>query len=398
MLKVWTLALAIATFALAIFGTFVVRSGVLTSVHSFAQSPIGPYFFGFLGVVLIGATALLLHRLPRLRAEGGFDAVLSRETGFLLNNLLLVGLAAAVFWGTVFPLLSEAVRGTKVAVGPPFYQQVTGPLLVALLLLMGAGPLLAWRYTSRTSLVRSLAWPTAVALAVGVALYAFGVERGLALVAAAACAFVVGAVALEYYRGVRARQRSGQAVLPALATLVARNRRRYGGYLVHLAMVLIAVGVLGSAHQVERLVTLGPGESARVGAYTLTYDRLYGYRQPGFEATFARLELLGPSGGRLATLEPDRRVYRNWEQQPVSGIAIETTFPWLDDVYVVLVDADAASRATFHVFVNPLVLCIWLGGWLFLLGTLVAAWPEARPLAAGVRAAPRPREAVASEV
>ena len=312
MLKVWTLALAIATFALAIFGTFVVRSGVLTSVHSFAQSTIGPYFFGFLGVVLIGSTALLLYRLPRLQAEGAFDAVLSRETGFLLNNLLLVGIAAAVFWGTVFPLLSEAVRGTKVAVGPPFYQQVNGPLLVALLVLMGVGPLLAWRYTSRASLVRNLAWPTGVAATVGIALYACGVERGLALLAAVACAFVVGAVALEYYRGVRARQRGGQAALPALATLVARNRRRYGGYLVHLAMVLIAVGVLGSSHQVERLVTLGPGESARVGEYTLTYDGLYDAREPDAEGVFARLGLRGPGGARLATLEPDRRVYRNW--------------------------------------------------------------------------------------
>ena len=258
-------------------------------------------------------------------------------------------------------------------------------------------------------LAESLRSRAAVALAVGAALFALGVERGLALVAAIASALVVGSVAVEYYRGVRARQRGGQALLPALATLVARNRRRYGGYLVHLAMVLIAVGVLGSGHQVERLVTLGPGESASVGPYTLTYGGLYAYRQPGMEAAFARLELDGPPGQRLATLEPDRRVFRNWEQQPVSGIAIETTWPWLDDVYVVLVEADAirrnaategsdaANRATFHVFVNPLVLCIWLGGWLFLLGTLVAAWPEARPRPVGVRAAPPAREVVVSE-
>jgi cytochrome c-type biogenesis protein CcmF len=397
MLKVWTLALAIATFALAIFGTFIVRSGVLTSVHSFAQSTIGPYFFGFLGLVLIGSTALLLYRLPRLRAEGTFDAVLSRETGFLLNNLLLVGIAAATFWGTVFPLVSEAVRGTKVAVGAPFYQQVNGPLLVALLLLMGAGPLLAWRYTSRRSLLRNLAGPAAVAAAIGVALFALGVERGLALVGAAACAFVVGAVALEYYRGVRARQRGGQAPLAALTTLVARNRRRYGGYVVHLAMVLVAVGVLGSGHQVERTVTLAPGEAAQVGGYTLRHAGLAGLREDDHEGMLARLTLDGPGGQRLATLSPDRRVYRNWEQQPISGIAIETTWPWLDDVYVVLLEADAANHATLHIFVNPLVICIWLGGWLFLMGTLIAAWPEARPLAVGVPAAPPRREVVASE-
>jgi cytochrome c-type biogenesis protein CcmF len=395
MLKVWTLALAIITFALAIFGTFVVRSGVLTSVHSFAQSTIGPYFFGFLGLVLIGATALLLYRVPHLRAEGSFDALLSRESAFLLNNLLLVGLAATVFWGTVFPLVSEAVRGTKVAVGPPFYQQVNGPLLIALLLLMGAGPLLAWRYTSRRGLVRGLAGPTAVGALVGLALLVLGVEQGLAAVAAGACAFVVAAVAVEYWRGVQARQRGGQAPLGALATLVARNRRRYGGYVVHLAMVLIAVGALGSAHQVERTVSLAPGEAATVGRYTLRHESLSGYQQPGVQAAFARLQLDGPSGERIAVLEPDRRAYRNWESQPVSGIAIHTTWPWLDDVYVVLVQTEAGNRATYHIFVNPLVLCIWAGGWLFLLGTLVAAWPEARPQPATVRAAP-PREAVTS--
>jgi cytochrome c-type biogenesis protein CcmF len=395
MLKVWSLALAVVTFALAVFGTFVVRSGVLTSVHSFAQSTIGPYFFGFLGLVLIGSTALLLYRLPQLRAEGTFDALLSRERSFLLNNLLLIGLAATVFWGTVFPLVSEAVRGTKVAVGPPFYQQVNGPLLVALLLLMGAGPLLAWRYTSQRNLLRGLAAPAAVAALVGGALLLLGVEQGLAAVGAGACAFVVVAVAVEYWRGIRARQRGGQGALGALATLVARNRRRYGGYVVHLAMVLIAIGALGIGHQIERTISLAPGESAPIGRYTLRYGGLSGYQEPGVQAAFARLELDGPAGERIAALEPDRRAYRNWESQPVSGIAIHTTWPWLDDVYVVLVQTDTDDRATFHVFVNPLVFSLWAGGWLFLLGTLIAAWPDARPLAAGVPTAP-PREAVAS--
>jgi cytochrome c-type biogenesis protein CcmF len=155
--------------------------------------------------------------------------------------------------------------------------------------------------------------------------------------------------------------------------------------------------VLGSGHQVERTVTLAPGESAQVGSYTLAYDNMYGYRQPGADAAFARLALSGPDGRRLGVLEPDRRVYRNWEQQPVSGIAIETTLPWLDDVYVVLIEADAANHATFHVFVNPLMIFVWLGGWLVLVGTLVAAWPEARPLVRAPRAAPEAREAVASE-
>jgi cytochrome c-type biogenesis protein CcmF len=396
-LKTWTLALAVATFALAIFGTFVVRSGVLTSVHSFAQSTIGPYFFGFLGVVLVAATALIVCRLPTLRAEGEVDTLLSREAGLLVNNLLLVALAAAVFWGTVFPLLSEAVRGTKVAVGPPFYQQVAGPLLVVLLLLMAVGPLLAWRFTSPPALWRTLRLPLGVAAAVGLALWVGGVERGLAALAAAACALVVAAVAAEYVRGVRARQHGGRTPFSALAALVHQNRRRYGGYLVHLAMVVIAVGVLGSGHQVDRVVSLAPGGTTEVGGYTLRYDGLYGYQQPGMEAVLGRLALRGPNGDALGTLEPDRRVFANWERQPVSGIAIQTTWPWLDDVYVVLVDASPDNQATFHVFVNPLVLCIWLGGWLFVLGTLIAAWPAAGPRAAVAPARYPAREVVASE-
>jgi cytochrome c-type biogenesis protein CcmF len=205
----------------------------------------------------------------------------------------------------------------------------------------------------------------------------------------------VVAVAVEYWRGIRARQRGGQGALGALATLVARNRRRYGGYVVHLAMVLIAIGALGIGHQIERTISLAPGESAAIGRYTLRYGGLSGYQEPGVQAAFARLELDGPAGERIAALEPDRRAYRNWESQPVSGIAIHTTWPWLDDVYVVLVQTETDDRATFHVFVNPLVFSLWAGGWLFLLGTLIAAWPDGRPLAAGVPTAP-PREAVAS--
>ncbi|MBI4496714.1 MAG: heme lyase CcmF/NrfE family subunit [Chloroflexi bacterium] len=397
MLKVWNLTLIIATFALAIFGTFVVRSGVLSSVHSFAQSAIGPYFFGFLGVTLIGTLGLFVARLPQLRGEGQFESLASREVSFLFNNFLLVGVTLATFWGTVFPLISELVRGTKVTVGPPFYQQVNGPLLLALIALMGIGPLLAWRRTSQRSMWRNFRLPLALAGVALVTLLAGGMApQALAALAFAVCAFVFGTIGLEYYRGVRARHRSGQSVPTALMHLVARNRRRYGGYIVHVAVLFMAVGVIGSSFfQQERVVTLGVGETAQVGRYAFTYQGLGEASRPGLSIVSAPVVL--SSGDRsLGTLDPQRRTHRNWEQQPISGIAITTTLPWLDDVYVLVTGWDEAGRATFRIFVNPMVALLWIGAAVFLAGTVVVLWPEASPRRAPVVRPARP--AVASEV
>lgn len=398
MLKLWNLALVITTFALAIFGTFVVRSGVISSVHSFALSAVGPYFFGFLGIVLIGSLGLFLYRLPQLRSEGEFDALASREAGFLVNNLLLSALVAATFWGTIFPLLSEAFRGMKMAVGPPFYQQVTGPLLLGLLVLMGIGPLLAWRQTSASSLGRHLRWPLAAWVAAGLVSIALGVREGLAIVAFGACAFVVGTIVVEYSRGVGARRRStNEGWTSALLGLVARDQRRYGGYLVHLAMVLIAVGVIGSQFfKSEGAATLQQGESLTVGRYTLTHLGLLELRQPGVQTVLARMDVREGSRS-LAQVAPERRIHAGWETQPTTGVAISTTWPWAEDLYVLLTGWEDGA-ASLRVLVNPFVIFIWVGGAAFLLGTLVAGWPiaVARPTPAVVPVA-RPREVVASE-
>jgi cytochrome c-type biogenesis protein CcmF len=377
MMKVWNVSLALAGFCLAVFGTFVVRSGVLSSVHAFAQSPLGPFFFGFLGLVLIGALALVLARLPALRADGELDSLLSREAAILLNNLLLIGAAAATLWGTVFPLLSEAARGVKIAVGPQFYEQVNGPIFLGLLLLLGLGPPLGWRRTSRRSLGRIFGWPLVASLLVGVGLWlALGAERAPAALALAASALVAGTVVAELARGVAVRVGHGQAWLPALATLVGRDRRRYGGYLVHLAVALLAVGAVASQHfQVERALTLRRGEAAQVGAYQIASDGLQLDRGPGYRAVYAQLRLIGPGGS--ATLRPERRAYEGWERQPVSRLAIKTSWPRLDDVYVVLEGWEADGAAMLRVFVNPLVSLVWLGGGLMLLGAALAAWPAA---------------------
>ena len=375
LLKVWNLALAIGAFALAIFGTFVVRSGVISSVHSFALSAIGPYFFGFLALVLIGGGGLLLYRLPALRAEGRFDALLSREVGFLANNWLLLAVLAATFWGTIFPLLSEALHGANVAIGPQFYKQVNGPVFIGLLVLMGVGPLLAWRRTSRSSLAHNFRWPTLAGVGVAGALLALlGISRVGAALAFGACAFVVGAILLEFARGVGVRRRSGIGWVAALHGLIAANRRRYGGYIVHLGIVVFALGVIGSSFFQQVLdAHLKPGESRAIGRYQLTYQGLSSYRQPGFEATVATLDV---GGAAPIQLRAERRVYANWEQQPTTGVAIGSTWPWLDDVYVLLTSWDDSRTADFRIFLNPLVSLIWAGGVLLLVGTLVAAWPS----------------------
>lgn len=397
MLKTWNMVLIIATFALAIMGTFIVRSGVLVSVHSFAESAIGPLFLIFLALILLFSLVLLFYRLPKLQGEQEFDALLSKESSFLLNNLLLVGVAFAVLWGTLFPLISEAVRGVKITVGPPFYNQVNGPILGVLVMLMGIGPLLAWRRVSRQSLVRNFRGPLGAGLVIMVVLAVLGMRDWVGLLGSAASVFTLGTIMLEYLRGVRARHRnSGESYPKALVTLVARYRRRYGGYIVHLGMVLLALGVMGSVvYQRQAEAVLAPGESLSIGRYDLTYQGLRNYLLPGIQVSSASLAVVS-DGRSLGTVQPEKRFHRNWENQPVSKLVIETIMPWMEDLYIVFIGPNDDGTATFRVFVNPLVSLVWVGGIVFFLGSIVAMWPEAEPRRLPVT---RPTEgAVAREV
>jgi len=396
MLKVWNLSLVIATFALAIFGTFVVRSGVLSSVHAFATSAIGPYFFVFLGLVVLLCIGLVFYRLPRLKTEGSFDSMLSRESSFLVNNLLIVGITAATFWGSIFPLVSEVMRGTKVTVGPPYYNQVTGPLLLALLVLMGIGPLLAWRKSELGTFLRNARGSIILGTLTGLVLFAVGVRRPLAVLSFSATAFVLGTIWLEYYRGVQVRARNtGENYPVALVGLVSRGRRRYGGYLVHLALLLMAVGVTSSHfYQQESARTLRKGESLSVAGYTLTNNGLFSYETAEYVGTYADTRILR-DGREIGRVYPEKRTYQNWESQPVTGVGISTTVPRLDDVYVLLTDINEQGVPTLRVFVNPLVSCIWLGGALMLIGTVLAGWPAAKRRESTVRV--RVRETVRGE-
>ena len=372
MLKTWNITLCLLCYVLAIFGTFVVRSGVLTSVHSFAQSLIGPYFFAWFGVLLTIAVLLIIYRAPLLSSSRRFESVGSLESGFLLNNLLLASLAATTFWGTIFPLVSELLTGRQVAVGAPYYGQVNAPLLVALLVLAGVGPLLAWRRTAARAFFRRVAPALLAGLAVSIAFLAAGTAPALLLVAVGACAFTAAAVAGELAAPLR------RGLRPAWRRVVS-DRRRWGGYLVHLGVVLVAVGAVGtSGFQTERALTLGIGESARVGDYDITYRGLDTFVRGGVTYFEADLGLSGDGGDRQ--LVAGRRVHRGWESQPVSDVGISTSFPQLSDLYVVLSGwGDGFEQVSLRVLVNPAIGWMWIGGVVFFGGVLVVFWPGAAP-------------------
>ncbi len=376
MLKVWNLGLVILSFALSIFGTFEVRSGIISSVHSFAYSAIGGYFLAFLAIIIVFSTGLFIFRMPKLRPEQEFDSALSREGSFLLNNFLLLGVTFATLWGTLFPLISQAFRHETLTVGPPFYEQVNGPILLVLILAMGIGPLLAWRRTSTRALWRNLSLPALVAALCAAVLPLVGVRDVGANVAFAVCAFTAGAILYEVWRGVRVRHKHGEAYPMALFMLVNRYRQRYGGYIVHLGFVLLAVGVIGSNFfQSQKDAVLKSGQSVSVSGYQLIYFGNVDEKYPGVETITAQLQVW--RGGQLQQyIYPARQFYPNFDNQPASQISI-TTYN-LTDLYVFLANWDGLSQATIRVFVNPLVTLVWLGGILMLFGGVLCWWPERR--------------------
>ena len=377
MLKVWNMALVVAGYLLAVFATFTVRSGLIASVHSFATSPIGGWFLGYLIIVVAVAIGFLIYRLPRLQSEHAIESVVSRESGFLLNNLLFTAIAFATFWGTVFPLVTELFRSTKLTVGPPFYNQVNGPLLLALLILMGIGPLLAWRRSSGRSLLRNLLWPGVAAL-VSLPIFYILVDNLLAAVSFAAVVLALGTTVLEYSRGARIRHKNTGEVYPkALAMLVRKNSRRYGGYLVHIAVLIIAVGVIGSNFfQVERQFTMRPGDTGQIGDYTITYNGLDNRRTDEGQIVAAKLDI-AKNGEPRSSIESLRFFYTNFESQPTARMGIDTI--GLDDIYVVLDQWETDQTASLRVYINPLVSWIWIGAVVYILSMVTLLWPAPQP-------------------
>jgi cytochrome c-type biogenesis protein CcmF len=379
MLKVWNMLLVILAFSLSLFGTFLTRSGVVNSIHSFTQSSIGPWFLAFIAIVVAASLVVLFSRLPLLRSPTRLESPISREAAFLYNNLLLLALCLTILWGVVYPLISELVRGESVVLGRPYFDFFLRIFGLPLLLLMGIGPLVAWRRASLRSLVTTFRWPTTVALVSGVGLLFLGAGSSIpGLVTYTFCAFVVATIVIEFARGTRARRALAGGSWPgAFTSLIARNRRRYGGYVVHAAVVLLALGVAGSsAFGSVAEAKLRPGQAMRIGDYTLRYRTLDQHQVSNATEIRAKLDV-SRSGRDLGTLQAGKNAY-TVEQQVSNEVGIRSDPLTGEDLFVIADQIDPNGTVYFRVFVKPLVNLIWLAGLVFVLGAVIALWPDAR--------------------
>ena len=378
MLKIWNVLLVVGAFALALFGTFLTRSGILSSIHSFTEGSIGPWFLAFIGLVIAGSTVLIVSRLPLLRSKTRLESPVSREATFLYNNLLLVAFCLTILWGVLYPILTEALRGEPVTVGAPYYNFFLKAFGLPLLALMAIGPLIAWRRASLRGLGRTFAWPLGVAVVTGVVLLVLGAGSSIpGLVGYTFCAFVLASIVLEFTRGTRARHALAGGSWPAaFAELVGRNRRRYGGYVVHASIVLLAIGVIGSsAYDTTKEQRLRQGETMAVGDYRLTYRGATSER--GANAVEVRAVVdVERNGKSLGTLRPGKNNYFA-EQQVSNEAAIRSDKVSGEDLF--LIAEQITPNAVFlKVLVKPLVNLIWIAGFVFVGGALIALWPDAR--------------------
>jgi cytochrome c-type biogenesis protein CcmF len=394
MLKVWNMSLVVLTFLLTVFATFLTRSGLIESVHSFAQElTIAYIFLAFMGSVLAGSAVLILYRLPSLRSENRIESFLSRESAFLFNNLILLGAAFAVLWGTIFPLVAEGVTGQKISVGPPFFEKVNFPIGLALLALAGIGPVIAWRRATRRNLQRNFAAPLIFGAAVAAVLAALGARHPLALATWGLGAFVLFIIVTEFWKGTKARARiEGEGIPLALYHLVTRNRRRWGGYIVHAGTVMIFMGFAGAAYNVDVRKHMLPGDTVEVPspfghAYTLTYEGLsvsVGRGQRNLQWQAIALVSVAKDWRPVGSLTSEKRQYVTSEQL-MTEVGIRPT-P-LEDLYIILSAVDDLNAAVnndpeaqgvdLQVLVKPLVNWIWYGGLILALGSLIGLWPSA---------------------
>jgi len=375
MMKVWNMVLISATFFLCIFGTFLTRSGVVSSVHAFAQSSIGTYFVTFLAIGLAGTIYLILDRLPYLKSEARLESVVSRESSFMFNNLILLASCFAVLWGTLFPVISEAVTGEKISVDAPFFNRINVPIAFGLMLLTGIGPLIAWRRSSMESLRRAFFWPSISGVALMAVLAFFGVyEHPYALVSFGLCMFVTTTIFSEFWKGASAiRAKSGTGLLAAAVELTHRNTRRYGGYLVHMGIVFMFIGYTGAAFNKDVTKEVAPGQSFDIGRYTIRAAEVQQTENDNYasQKLIAEVSLGGKS---LGTLEPEHRFYKS-SQQPTSEVAIRRRLN--EDLYINFAGPSTDNtKAVVQAYVFPLVSWIWIGFWVLAMGTLVCLIPS----------------------
>jgi cytochrome c-type biogenesis protein CcmF len=382
MLKTWNLVLIGLTYSLCLFGTMLTRSGLVRSVHAFAQTEIfGILFLGYVLLTVAVFFGVLLWRRPQLRSRNRLESVISRESGFILNNWLFMALLGIVFWGTLFPKVSDWLTGEEILIGPQWFNALTVFVALPLLLLTGIGPLVAWRRATPANLRRQFAMPVAIGVvaALGLAALFRGRIGWFPLLTWSMAALVTATIVQEYARALRVRMRRGEGPFTALGVLFRKNARRYGGYVVHLGVVFIFVGIAGAAFNEERLENLSPGDAVAMDGYRLEYRTARPLPHPHYGGAEARIALF--RGDRpLGTMTPEKRMY--WlQQQPASIPAVYSTLA--EDLYVILTAVEPDGSATLKIYRNPLVNWIWVGGWTFVLGTVLIMWPHPAPRRTG---------------
>lgn len=371
MMKVWNMVLVSATFFLCIFGTFLTRSGVVSSVHAFAQSPIGKYFVAFLAVGIAATVYLILDRLDYLKTQSHLESVVSRESAFLFNNLILLASCFAVLWGTLFPVISEAVTGEKISVDAPFFNRVNVPIGLFLMFLTGVGPLIAWRRSSVDSLRRNFQYPALAGLAAVVILVIMGVRHFYALVSFALCVFVAWTILSEFLKGASAiGQKTGQNLVAAMAELTHRNTRRYGGYIVHMGIVFMFIGFTGAAFNLDTTREVKVGEVFPLGRYEMKVSDIQEGDNENYTWAKAVIDIT-KGGERVGTLTPEKRFFKA-SRQPTSEVSIRRRLN--EDIYLNFAGMND-NRPVIQAYVFPLVSWIWVGFWVVFLGTGVCLIP-----------------------
>ena len=382
MLRLWNMILIMLTFILTIFGTFLTRSGVMSSVHSFTQSPLGPFFLSFVILLLCICAFLIIQNLSNLKSVKRIESLTSRESGFLFNNVVFVTLCFAVFWGTIFPVISEAVQGTKITVGAPFFNQVTIPIGLFLLFLTGVGPLLAWRKTSKQNLKNNFSLPIILSVLSSVIFILFGL-RGYVVISLMLSVFVIVSIFMEFKRGVASRVRQfNENVLSAFLTIIKKNRSRYGGYFVHIGIVVMFIGFTGQAFNLKKEFGLSVGEQNHLGDVNLKLVKLWSEERPNHFSWIAELLVSSSDGNIITALRPEKRIYFHLDpnpdrRQPHSELDIYSTFN--RDIYSVFSSVDTENNiAFFQIMINPLVRLVWYGAYILVFGTIIALWPSDR--------------------
>ncbi len=380
MMKVWNMSLILLTFVMTIFGTFITRSGLIQSVHTFDEATLGYYFLGFLGVIVVFSVTMILLRLPLLKSKNELDSFISRESMFLLNNLVLLGIAFATFWGTIFPIISEAFRGVKITVGPPFYNQVNVPIGMVLLALIGIGPVIAWRKASWSNLKRNFTKPILAGATGAAVLFPFvpltDKSEIFTYITFILCIFVTTSMLIEFMKGTGARMKAhDESPVRALSGLVWKNKNRYGGYIVHLGVVMLFAGIAGSqSYSTDIEKHLNIGDRFQLRGYDFTYEKLLVKEQSSVKTRVIAQLGIERDGKRVWTGLPEKEFYKG-QNQPVTEVDLISTLK--EDVYMILADFNPeTSAATIKVYVKPMVKWMWLGGWVIAFGTMIAVWPD----------------------